>query len=326
MAPAATCVYELTIDALRNNSRLRKALHIIGPIAGTATAGLLQLASKFTVDWWNVGLNVASACTAIFVVIVAVLLAVTDKGGPEALREAHLSDERARRLEKEKEDIFVEIDKAAAKFGSLTTLYATSIALRELIEPVLSVGPGDKLAQSARLAAMLDILLTNKKELFGIIDERWNFSVYTYDAERDELICSACRRRDRADEEAEHRAWPSGIGQIGLAYRDGQEVVVGDVQNPDFEAYFRAPPGLHRPDDGERYRSIAAIPISTDGGPPRGVVIGTSDVQGRFVPSSARPPQDWDTVEPLRVLAGMLVILLSATELHDRLGGQNGDR
>lgn len=307
------------MDALRSSAALRKALQIGGPIVGTSLAGLLQLASKFSQDNTAVALNVGSGVIALFVVMIAIILAVTDRSAPDAIREAHNSKEALKEVESQHTLAVSNFDAAALEISTLATLHATSIALREFIEPVLAEGPGDATAQGARMAALLDILLSSKQELFGINDERWNFSIYLVDEEQKELHCVACRRRDRADEEAKHRAWPVGVGQIGLAFRDKTEVIVGDVQNPDFEAYFRAPPGLHRSDDGERYRSIAAVPVSAIGSA-RGVVIATSDVAGRFVPSGARTPGQRDTVEPLRVLAGILVILLAATELHERLG------
>lgn len=311
------------MEALRTSANLRKSLQVIGPIIGTSIAGLLQLASKFSPESWITGLNIGSASIAVFVIVIATLLAITDRSGPEALREAYSSSELVKQLQMEHASARVDVEKAAIEFSALTTLYVTSSALREFIQPVISEGPGDVGAQSARLSALIDILLSNKQELFGISDERWNFSIYLIDEEGNSLRCAACRRRDRADEVAEHRTWPVGIGQIGLAFRDQVEVVVGDVQNPEFEAYFRAPPSLYRADDGDRYRSIAAVPISANGIRARGVVIATSDVPGRFVPSSAKAIGERDTVEPLRVLAGTLVILLTATEMHGRLGEKN---
>jgi hypothetical protein len=315
-------VQQLTMEALRDNSWLRKALQISGPIVSTSMAGLLQVASKFAVAGWNVGLNVASACFAVVAVLIAVVLALTERNLPEALQAAHASEERVKQLEAGKQSDQLRSEEIAARFSSLTTLYATSIALREIVEPVLSQGAGDERAQKKRLGAMLDILLSSKKELFGITDERWNFSIYLWNDASKELVCFACRRRDRADEEATHRAWPTGTGQIGVCFQSQRELVVGDVQMPEFKAYFHAPDPLSRSDDAERYRSIAAVPISMNGGVPHGVVIATSDVPGRFVPSDMRVNDGWDTVEPLRVLAGVLVILLSATGLHLRLGDQ----
>lgn len=317
-------VQQLTMEALTNNSQLRKALQIGGPIASASIAGLLQLVSKFTVGDWSVGLNAASACFAVAAVAIAILLALTDKNLPEALREAHAAEQRVKQMEAAKQTDQARSDEIGARFSSLTTLYATSIALREIVEPVLSQGPGDDQGQKNRVGAMLDILLSSKRELFGITDERWNFSIYLWNKADEQLVCFACRRRDRADEEGEHRAWPSGVGQIGVCFKSQQELVVGDVQMPEFRAYFHAPDPLSRLDDADRYRSIAAVPISMNGGVPHGVVIATSDVPGRFVPSNARVNDAWDSVEPLRVLAGVLVMLLSATELHLRLGGQNG--
>jgi hypothetical protein len=313
-------VQQLTMEALRDNARLRKALQIGGPIVSTSTAGLLQVASKFASGGWMVGWNVASAGFAVVAVFIAIVLALTEKNLPEALQEAHALDERVKQLEAAKQCDQMRSDEIGAQFSSLTTLYATSIALREIVEPVLSLGSGDERAQKNRLGAMLDILLSSKRELFGITDERWNFSIYLWNDASQELICFACRRRDRADEEASHRAWPAGSGQIGVCFQSRREVVVGDVQMPEFKAYFQVPDPLSRSDDAERYRSIAAVPISMNGGVPHGVVIATSDVPGRFVPSGVS--DGWDTVEPLRVLAGVLVILLSATELHLRLGDQ----
>lgn len=311
----------LTIAMLRNNAALRKRLQVVGPLCGTALAGVCQVAARLaTSGSWPAIFNAISGALIIVVVVIAILLTLSDKSGPEALAEAEKAQDEVVSRDAEIERQQAEIDALAEDFSWLTTLLATTIALRDVVGDVLTSGPGDQAAQSNRLGTMLDLALSNKFILFGIEDERWNFGIYLPDERGETLLCKACRRRDRADENAEHRAWPKGMGHIGRAFGEAREFVAEDVKQPAVEAYFVAPPPLGRPDDSDRYRSIAALPILIGSPPPLGVLVATSDMPGRFKPPGAIGGGGPDTVEPLRALAAALAMLLTVTDLT-RNGG-----
>ena len=83
--------------------------------------------------------------------------------------------------------------------------------------------------QKRRFAAMLDVVVADKAILFGMSSDRWNFAIYSYDSGMGCLICIACRRPIRAEEEAPHRSWKSGEGHIGIAFQMRREIVAGDT-------------------------------------------------------------------------------------------------
>ncbi|MDF2621226.1 MAG: hypothetical protein K0S00_3885 [Xanthobacteraceae bacterium] len=119
---------------------------------------------------------------------------------------------------------------------------------------------------------------------------------------RDVLRCVAHRRTvDCPIEEA--RKWPSGVGVAGAALARGVEVVVPDLTAQGIGTLYSH---LQKPADGERYRSIVAVPIILDDPrAPWGVAVGTSDVPGHFSVG------DWaglQTAEPIRALAGMAAL------------------
>jgi len=71
-----------------------------------------------------------------------------------------------------------------------------------------------------------------------------------------------------------------------------------------------------RPDDAEVCRSIASIPIRRPGGGLFGVLVATSNRPGRFWPQALQEERaEFDSVEPLRVCAATLAILIQATNL-----------
>jgi hypothetical protein len=83
---------------------------------------------------------------------------------------------------------------------------------------------------------------------------------------------------------------------------------------------FDAPEPKRRPDDLERYRSIASIPIRLGKGDPVGVLVATSDVASRFYLPSERGDPARDPVEPLRVLAREVALIIELTDLYRRVG------
>jgi GAF domain-containing protein len=163
---------------------------------------------------------------------------------------------------------------------------------------------------------MLDVMVSDKAVLFGIDSDRWNFAIYVYDPSAGALDCAACRRPIRAEEEAQHRSWKPGEGHVGIAFQTEREIVAGDTSEPEAQALFDAPDQLRRDDDRGRYRSIASIPIRLAGEKPIGILVATSDVAKRFRLQDRTEDTVQDPVEPLRVLANALALVIKATNLY----------
>lgn len=315
-------LFELTIASLRCDARCRKTLQIIGPIGSTAVAAVIQGYIKIYPSELDKILNTMPLCLIVFSCLIAIILALFDKNGPDTLKEAQEHQRRTQELIAERARRDQEIEKVRGAFAQLTNLYSVLIPLREFAEGVISSGLGDEAAQRKRYGTFLDLLVSAKGDLFGIKDEKWNFAIYIFNKSSRNLECVACRRRDRADEESEHRSWPPGDGHVGRAYSDAREYVADDVQKPGMRQFFSATVSLNREDDAVRYRSFAALPIHLNGHQPFGVVIATSDVPCRFWPNDALPPDTIDAVEPMRAFAAMLALIVSGGTLHaSALGG-----
>lgn len=319
-ASEQTNLRDLAISSLRNDARFRKLLQLTGPVLATGVAGLIQAWIKIKPNEFDWLFNTISFGLAVYAIGVAGLLAYFDKNGPEALKVAYEQQGIAEELDAELKERSADLAKAQDALLYLARLYAVLIPLREVVEAVISEGPGGREAQDARLGDLLDLLIASKGDLFRIKDERWNFAVYLWNEHTMMLECAACRRRDRADESAPHRSWPSGVGHVGRAFHDGREYVADDTQKIEMRQFFRAPGELDRADDPQRYRSFAAVPIRMNGQKPTGVVIATSDEPGRFWPQEALPTDAIDAVEPIRAFASILALIASATTLHGKIG------
>jgi hypothetical protein len=314
-----------TISALRSLGRLRKRLQIIFTLAGTAIASLLQLFAKASTDpTWVSAANIASGVVIFAVLIVNLLLLLAETDSAAILAAAHDSEEKCSLLGAKIASLDALSNTQQEGLKWLSVLYSTSLALRDFVGPLVT-RPLDAATKKQRFDEMLDVVLSQKTDLFGIGDERFNFAIYLPDTEQKVLNCFSCRRRDRADEESAHRAWPVGHGHVAKSFLDGKELIASDVKDVAIEAYFRAPADLARPDDSERYRSMAAVPIMIGAAKPLGVLIATSDIPGRFRPKAIADSRD--TVEPLRVLASTLaVVLLSNDVWTQKFGGAKHDK
>ena len=98
----------------------------------------------------------------------------------------------------------------------------------------------------------------------------------------------------------EARIWPEGVGTAGAALARGEEVVVPDLLDAALGTLLNLP--TNKPEDDERYRSIAAEPVWSDHDEkePWGVVCATSRVPHHF------SLEDRDYVNATKTLAGMV--------------------
>lgn len=306
---------ETTDDLLKRFARWRRRVKIglvIGGAlvagAGGAGANLVDPANKWL-------LYVVQIAGLVMVFIGGALMEFFDEGAADAIKRAN---DLAEAVEQRDDDIA----SLREDFEWMTRLYSGAAALRDVIEEVIASGPGTADDEKRRLGAMLDVLVSDKAVLFGMDSDRWNFAIYTHDPATGKLECVACRRPIRAEEEAPHRSWGPGEGHVGIAFQTGREIVAGDTSEPEAQALFDAPDPLRRGDDRDRYRSIASVPIRLGGEQPIGILVATSDVAGRFRLRGSDEETAQDPVEPLRVLANALALVIKAANLYNATRGE----
>ena len=88
-------------------------------------------------------------------------------------------------------------------------------------------------------------------------------------------------------------------------------MICADSTDPNVRGFFVAPAEKLMEYDIDRYRSLAALPIQSDGERPLGVLVATSAVKGRF------DPEDDETVRPLFSLARTLATLVGVYNLKE---------
>jgi hypothetical protein len=310
---------------LGRDAKFRRLVQLGLLVGGPAIAGAGEWASNVYSGPIPKALAAAGWCLGILLVAMGAALFIwIDDNFPEVLlgarravdaaeEERNVARQQARQLEQQLLEAGEEGNIVAQAFENLATLYVLGATLREIAEPVLMQGPGDEAAQKSRIGAMLDLLIEKRMAHFAMEDDRWTFAVYLPDADGN-LACFESRRPNRLDEKRQHRTWAPGDGHVGKAFQWAQEVVIPDAKDAVVSSLLRG--GQSREEDNDRYRSVAAVPIQADGRA-LGVVVATSDVEERFFVRD----EDWldeiDPVEPLRLLAGTLAIMIAVTKFNE---------
>lgn len=226
-------------------------------------------------------------------------------------------DERHARKEKEAA-LEERLSLTHAHIGWLATLYAVSQTLRELAEAQISEGRG---LQGDGIQRILDACTDEVVGLLDLIDdEHWTLAVYQHfqGPAGGELRCSAYACIDGDAGDASARVWGVGEGVTGQAYHVGKDFIVRDLADRANNTWHKIGPTKLQQFDVERYRSFAAVPVRV-GNPesPWGVVVASSSHPGRFVPNDHG--DGGQAIEPLRLMAGMVALVLAPQKPHDNL-------
>jgi hypothetical protein len=228
---------------------------------------------------------------------------------PEALDNARRALDREAELDRqirEFEDHFAILDE---RLDLITKLYVTTRALMEAAERSIVLGQSIEDA----LQHVLDNIGSPLTELIGFeAGENWGLSIYEARVNAEDgkryLHCIATYRADRISEKKAHRVWPEGYGTVGHAQSSGLEVVVPDMGQREQTYWIPMTAQLTHPNDSQRFRSIAAVPVRVSNlDAPWGVVAGSSKVPDRF----SRDGNGHQSVEPLRALAAMVALLVA---------------
>ena len=303
----------LTHRLLRSVSRWKKSVKVVFVLGGGLVSALAnQFSNFFPADYrWAFWLTQAFAAILIFTG--AFLEEAINENAADTLN-------RANNLVELLDNCEDKVSSLSQDFRWFTRLYVIAGALRDIVENVFVCGPGDYEDQVRRFGAMLDVVVADKATLFGIDSDRWNFAVYVFNPEADELQCVACRRPTRAEEIADHRSWKPGHGHVGAAFQMQREIVAGDTSAPEAKALFDSSDVSRQESDRRRYRSIASLPIRLADEPVVGILVATSDIPQRFRLRQPTEPA-MDPVEPLRILANALAFVMKTNDFHPRPDG-----
>lgn len=303
-------VYSMLAEQLRAQGWLRRSMFILATV-GAAAAGVISIYPR-PEDGFPIWVLVLQALGLISAGVVPLLFAFAEKTPEDLVRE--LGEQTTARGVAEAARVEAERDRDAIKgaFRGSVVLYVTAQAISEATDAVM-LAPSEARREVARrqLYSVLDRLIENKFELFGMNDDRWTFGIYV--PENEQLILAVTRRWSRESELGEHRAWEPGEGHVGQAFKARRELVCADSRAREVAGFMEASGGNYREYDRELYISFASVPLMIgDREEPLGILVATSDQAGRFVPPDGDDGTR-DTVEPLRLAADVLASILFLT-------------
>ena len=302
------------IDYLRKAGRTIRLLKVFGSVIGAGlVAGSTWVGSqKFDqAAAIETGMLVVGLVLTVFSALALVCL---DETTPELIRENLEIIEENTNLNNDLEQAYAYQDHLLAR----TTVNSQ---VRELVEAAVIDGCDDLVAVGRFAKSILSIFVERRLSLFGIGDEFWNFGVYFFDEQANRLVCIACKREAKEEEDKHHRSWEPGNGHVGLAFSRASEIIFADATVPELRPVLEAQGENKRDDDARRYVSLASIPISSDGTKPLGVLIATSNKAGRFKSDQERTPDDWENTDILREVAASLAIFFQMIHASGKTGG-----
>lgn len=295
-------------ELLKQASTARRSLQIFVPAATAVVAmakGFTPADSPATILATSVTVQIL---LLILIAIAGSIVLLTDKSATSVVHDAQLaidSGDQVKASLAEAEVVISELSKQLSKDGRVADI---AEAMRSVIDVALAAESNSEEQLRVWFTDLLDFFVSSKLTIFGIADEQWNFSIYLLDGEGN-LVCAATRRPTMAEQDAPHRAWREGEGHVGKAYQGRRALVCSDSTDPNVRGFFDAPDGKATSYDADRYRSIAAIPILDNNGPPYGVLVATSEKAGRF-----RPDEE-ETFKPLQSASNTLATLVSVYNL-----------
>lgn len=123
--------------------------------------------------------------------------------------------------------------------------------------------------------------------VFGFqISEQWSIGVYLYDEDH-QILRSVWRTKSNSHPSlGRGRDWRPGEGHVGKAFLDRRPILTGNANDEAVAQLCRARTSKMADYDQSTYISFASVPIGApqdDDDTPYGVLVVTSDREGRFV-------------------------------------------
>lgn len=302
-----------------------KAVRVALQSAAIASPALIACAKGVETYAGSAEVKAAAITSQYFLLLVAafcsLLVLLTDKPASGVLEDAYDALREKKAAEGRAEDARRLNEQLRAELVKTERLGETVEAMRRSVD--FAISTRSAAPDHIEMSGLLDLLVASKDALFSMGDEQWNFSIYLWCDTEKELKAVASRRPGRGDEEKSHRSWGPGEGHVGKAFLDRRTIVSEDTQLAAVKAFFEAPQGKQGSgDDSARYRSVAAVPFGFDAenpaSMPKGVVVATSDIPGRFEPSDGIT--DSEAVKPIRALSNTLATLLAVNHLCSERG------
>jgi hypothetical protein len=301
----------------KNQSSASLLVKIILIVVGSAVATVAQF-----LDFNSSGpthSQILGIIAAIAAGIGGIYVVVTDKDAAEELELARDAIESARELQYSLIESSSEFVRYQREVKRAVELYQMMSILRGVIEQVIASPLRDTLK-------IIDVCMEAAQRALPITmgfhqADRWTICVYHAEANDGGKVILKCVAHNRAIkcDLAEARTWAEGVGVSGVAYSNNREVIVPDLLDPGLGTVFDLGDKRKAYDD-ERYRSLAAVPISVDRAErPWGILIATSDRPHHFEVTEQPGVQ---TVEGVRALAGMLALAISVSKTAPRSAGK----
>ncbi len=248
---------------------------------------------------------------ATLVVLVASLISIrSEKDASSELALAQSAITKAQEVEDQLQEIALQWP----DFDRIISLYQFTKLMRDALEQSSLARSGDL---NVLIATLLAISAKPLRVAMGYkLGDEWTICVFRAEklqSGRAQLRLIAHDRTIDCDL-SKARIWPEGVGVAGVAYSHQHELLVDDLAADAIRSIFQ-PPGLRRPYDDERYRSMIAVPISTAGAQePWGVVTATSDRVGHFNHNSGPGLKPEEAVRALADYVALTVSFDRASE------------
>ncbi|KJE34186.1 hypothetical protein UF64_17495 [Thalassospira sp. HJ] len=178
-----------------------------------------------------------------------------------------------------------------------------------MIDKYIEKKYNDSIGLNRMIDESLASVIWNSHDVFEFeAGEKWSFSVYLYDSSSDCLrpVWRSCAKNHPSD--GMGREWKSGFGHVGMTFQKATAQIEGATitQNANSQDISNAMcvPNEHTKDyDTATYVSYVSCPIMNkhNSEQPYGVLIGSSDVVGRFDSSNCL------VVEAAAAVVGILV-------------------
>jgi GAF domain len=230
-------------------------------------------------------------------------------------------------LEQDVRDLTTSLEALQRSIGLLSFLDSLNFSSRRMATAYIQNTPKTLADFKEMCAELLAPVYLEGEALFGLGgSERWNFAVYLYSKDRDELVPVWREKSANHPSEGMGRAWGSGRGHVGKAFIDGQPIITGDATHPDV-AQFCASGEAAREYDSEVYRSFASFPIGpivNGESKPFGVLVATSDRIERFSKENTVVLSHLaETLAAIVSLAHIDAQMMLRSSSDSRLGGQD---
>ena len=306
-------------DAFKNKARNQWIASLTAKLLFAVFSAISGI-SQFTGSEKLVLSNYVGIGSAIFAFLGAMFIAIFDKDSSQELEIAREAIVSAREEQQKFRDLmydYADLRQYDVEQVRARELYQAVFIMRGVLEGLIHNDYID-LDRSVPL-----ILETAKRSLTISLGyqtaEHYTLCVYRARdnaiTKQRELKCIAqARTIDCGIDDA--RVWPTGVGVAGAALARGTEVVVPDMGALQIGSLYA---DTAKPDDADRYRSIAAVPILASGhNNAWGVVVGTSDRADHFAVGPDHPGVQ--TVEAVRALAGMVGLAVRVDQLRVSCG------